>query len=74
MFVKLLFFTMGETTLTLLNVTEERYIAIKELSNRLEGVYTCTRVLLERLNYNLVSGQTSSVCDNFDSYEIDLIN
>ena len=29
-----------------------------------------TIVLLENISYNLVSGQTSSVGDNFDSYEI----
>ena len=31
-----------------------------------------TRVLLERINYNLVSGQVSSVEDNFGSYEINI--
>ena len=65
---------MDETALKLLKVIEERNIAIKELSNRLEGFYTCTRVLLEQINYNLVSGQTSSVGDNFDSYEINIDN
>ena len=42
------------------------------MSNRHEGFYTCTRVLLERINYNLVSGQVSSVEDNFGSYEINI--
>ena len=36
------------TALTLLKVTEEQVTAIKELSNRLEGYYTCTRVFLEK--------------------------
>ena len=41
---------MDETTLNLLKVIEETYIAIKRFSNRLEGFYTCTRVLLEQIH------------------------
>ena len=37
---------LDETALKLLKVIEERDTAIKGLSNRLEGYYTCTRVLL----------------------------
>ena len=55
---------LDETALKLLKVIDEINIAIKELCNRLEGYYTCTRVLLERMNSNLVSGQVSSVEDN----------
>ena len=54
----------------MLKVIEDIHIAINELSNRLEGFYTCTRVLLERINYNLVSGQVSGVEDNSGSYDI----
>ena len=61
---------MDETTLKLLNIIEDKDTSIKQLSKQLTGYYTCTRVLLEINNYNLVSGQTSSVGDNFDSYEI----
>ena len=61
---------MDETALKVLKVAEERDIAIKELSNRLEGFCTCTRVLSEKINSNLVSGQVSGVEDNFGSYEI----
>ena len=61
---------LDETALKLLKVVEEKDTAIKELSNRLEGYYSCTRVLLERKNSNLVSGQVSGVDDNFGSYEI----
>ena len=43
---------------------------VKELSKRLEGYYIVTRVLLEQINSSLVSGQTFSVGDNFDPYEI----
>ena len=39
---------LDETALNLLKVIEERYTAIKELSNRLEGYFTCTRALLEK--------------------------
>ena len=39
---------LDETALKLLKVIEERNIAIKELSNRLEGYYTVTRVLLQK--------------------------
>ena len=61
---------MDETTLNLLKVIEDKDIAIKELSNQLTGYYTCTRVLLERVNSNLVESQISGVDDNFGSYEI----
>ena len=60
---------MDETTLKLLKVIEEKDTAFKELSNRIEGYYTCTRVLLERINSKLVKSQISGVDDNFDSYE-----
>ena len=61
---------LDETALKLSKVIEERNIAIKELSNRLEGCYAATRVLLERINPNLVSGQAPGVDDNVGSYEI----
>ena len=61
---------MDETSLNLLKVIGETSISIKELSNRLEGYHTCTRVLLEIISSNLVSGQVSSDEDNFGSYEI----
>ena len=60
---------MDKTTLKLLKVIEDKDIAIRELSKQLTVHYTCTRVLLEEINYNLVSGQTSSAGDSFDSYE-----
>ena len=65
---------LDETALKLLKVIGESDIAVKELSNRLEGYYTCTRVLLERINSNLVSGQVSGVDDNFGSYAIKMIS
>ena len=61
---------MGETVLNLLKVIEEKDASVKELSKRLEGYYIVTRVLLEQINSSLVSGQTFSVGDNFDPYEI----
>ena len=61
---------MDETTLIILKVIEEQYIAIKKLSNQLTGYYILTRVLLEQINSNLVSGQISGVEDYFGSYEI----
>ena len=61
---------MDGTNLKSSNVIETKYVYVKELSKQLTGDYDCTRALLEQLNYNLVSGQTSSVGDNFDSYEI----
>ena len=60
---------MDETTLKSLKVIEEKDTAIKELSHRLEGYYTVTRHLLERINYNLVPGQISGVDDSCDYYE-----
>ena len=53
-----------ETTLKLFKVIEEKYTAINELSDRLEGYHTCTRVLLERINSNPVESQISSIDDN----------
>ena len=35
---------LDDTALKLLKVIEEKDISIKELSNRLEGCYTCARV------------------------------
>ena len=61
---------MDETISRSLKVVEEKVIAIKELSNQLTGYYTCTRVSLEQINYNVVSGQTSSVGGNFGLHEI----
>ena len=46
-----------DTTLKLLKVIEETYTAIKELSNRVEGYYTCTRFLLEQIHSNIVESQ-----------------
>ena len=40
---------MDETTLRLLKVIEDKDSSVKDLSNRLEGSYTVTRVLLERI-------------------------
>ena len=63
---------MDETTSKIIKVIEDKDIAMKELRNRLEGFYTCMRVFLERASPNLVSGQVSSVEDNFGSYEIEV--
>ena len=65
---------MDDTTLEILNVIEDKYIAIKELSNRFEGYYTCTRVLLERMNSNLVESQISSAEYNLIIMKRKLIN
>ena len=39
---------MDETILKLLKAIEDKYSSVKEVSNRLEGFYTVTRVLLEK--------------------------
>ena len=41
---------MDETTLKLSKVIEDKDASIKELSNKLEGYYMCTILLLERIN------------------------
>ena len=61
---------MDETTLRLLKIIEEKYTSIKEFSNKLTGYYTCTRVLLEEINYNIIESQVSGVDGNVGSYEI----
>ena len=60
---------MDETTFKLSKVIDLKDTAIKELSNRLEGYYTCTIVSLERINPNLVESQISGVDDNVEHYE-----
>ena len=65
---------MDEPTSKLLKVVEDRYAAIKTLSNKLKGYYTCTRFLLERTNPNLVESQRSSFHNNCDYYELKTIN
>ena len=62
---------MDETILELLKVIEDKGIAIKELSKQLTGYSIVTRVLLD-INSNPVSGQTASVGEYFDSYEIEI--
>ena len=54
----------------LVKVIEYNNNAIKSLSNKLEGYYTVTRHLLERISSNLVEHQISSVEDNCGSCEI----
>ena len=49
---------MDETTLKSLKVIEDKDIAIKELSSRLEGYYIVTRFLLEKINYDIIDSQT----------------
>lgn len=60
----------GRNKFKLFKVIEEKCIASKESRNRLEGYYTVTRHLLERINHNRVENQISSVEDNFGSYAI----
>ena len=43
---------------------------MKALSNKLEGYYTCTRFLLERINSNIVENNISGVASKFAPYEI----
>ena len=68
--LSIVLYTMDETTLRLLKIIEEKYTSIKEFSNKLTGYYTCTRVLLEEINYNIIESQVSGVDDSFGSYEI----
>ena len=60
---------LDETTLELSKVIEDKDMAIKSLSNKLESYYTCTRFSLDQINSNLVENQVSGVADNVDSYE-----
>ena len=45
---------------------EDKDTAINALSNKLEGYFTCTVFLLERINSNLVERQRSGVDSNFE--------
>ena len=51
----------GRNNFKVLKVTEDKGAAIKALTNKLEGYYTCTRFLLERINPNLVESQVPGV-------------
>ena len=61
---------VDETILKLLKLVEEKDIAIKELSGNIEGYYTVTKFLLERLNHNLVEARIQFASNDFNSFEI----
>ena len=56
----------------LIKLIEEKDKSINELKGRIEGVGTCLRFLIERLNISVIESRVSGVNNNFDSYEIKL--
>ena len=61
---------VDETILKLLKLVEEKDIAIKELSGKIEGYSTVTKFLLERLNHNLVEARIQFASNDFNSFAI----
>ena len=55
---------------TILKLVEEQYIAIKELSGKIEGYSTVTKCLLERLNHNIVEARIQFASNDFNLFVI----
>ena len=58
------------TILKSIKLVEEKDIAIKELSGKIEGYSTVTKFLLERLNHNLVEARIQFASNGFNTFEI----
>ena len=61
---------VDEAILKLLKSVEEKDIAIKELSGKIEGYSTVTKFLLERLNHNLVEARIQFASNDFKLFVI----
>ena len=63
---------VDEVRSKLIKLIEEKDKSINELKGRIDGVGTCLRLLIERLNISVIESRVSTVNNNFDSYEIKL--
>ena len=59
----------NEVILTLMKLIEEKDKSINELKGRIDGVGTCLRFLLERMNNNIVEGRIMTASNDFKSFE-----
>ena len=55
--------------LKLMKLVEEKYKSILELKSRVDGVGTCLRFLLERMNHNIVESRKMNASNDFKSFE-----
>ena len=58
-----------EIILKLMKLVEEKDKPILELKSRIDGVGTCLRCLLERMNHNIVEGRIMNASNDFKSFE-----
>ena len=58
-----------EVILKLMKLIEEKDKSINELKGRIDGVGTCLRFLLERMNNNIVEGRIMAASNDFKSFE-----
>ena len=58
-----------EVILKLMKLIEEKDKSINELKGRIDGVGTCLRFLLERMNNNIVEGRIMAASSGFKSFE-----
>ena len=62
-------FNQHEVILKSMKLIEEQYKSILELNSRVDGVGTCLRFLLERMNNNIVEGRIMTASNDFKSFE-----
>ena len=58
-----------EVILKLMKLIEEKYTSINELKGRIDGVGTCLRFMLERMNNNIVENRIMTASNDFKSFE-----
>ena len=59
----------NEVILKLMKLIEEKDKSILELKSRVDGVGTCLRFLLERMNNNIVEGRIMTASNDFKCFE-----
>ena len=59
----------NEVILKLIKLIEEKDKSINELKGRIDGVGTCLRFLLERMNNNIVEGRIMAASNDFKCFE-----
>ena len=52
-----------------MKLIEEKDKSINDLKGRIDGVGTCLRFLLERMNNNIVEGRIMTASNDFKSFE-----
>ena len=52
-----------------MKLVEEKDKSTQELKSRVDGVGTCLRILLERMNVNIVESRIMNASNDFKSFE-----